>query len=315
MRRYNDRKLEIDANLNKYNMQHFNYRVLILLSCLLLSSIVQAQTTRDEVYKQLNSFFESQRKKNNKRTVNTDNSVKKAINDYLNSNQFETKTFVFKKDQNGAHMEIKVDYPINGNADLVVETRLFIRSELENACDVNIAYSYLLDGQKLVNYAGMNRFYLMEQEIIDSIANPGCTNRLEIKKSYENSKCVSFSTYDYFDLGGNAGYYFLYGVTFRKEDGKRIMIIKRSDYDNPEFRSIVTNALKRKLKDNYSMFSEEDFENPPMPTRPPHLTKDGVRFDYTPEEAGINHYMTVSVIIPYGKIKQYMTDEAKELIE
>ena len=48
-------------------MPHLNLKTLIILSCLALSSAVQAQTTSDEVYNKLKSVFNNQRKGNDKR--------------------------------------------------------------------------------------------------------------------------------------------------------------------------------------------------------------------------------------------------------
>ena len=212
-------------------------------------------------------------------------------------------------------MKLRVDYPINGNVDIVVETRLFIRSVIESAFDVNIAYSDLFDGQALVNNAGKNQFYNMEQDLKKGLYSPGYEDNLDIRKCYENNKCVSFSTYNYWYLGGLVAYEFLSGLTFRKEHGKTIKVIKDSDSTDSDLQLIVKRAIKRKLEDNYELVHEENFENSPMPPKPPYLTKDGVRFDYSTGEIGVNALGAVSVIIPYEEIKQYMTDEAKLLIE
>ena len=305
MRRYKDGKFEIDATLNKHVMQHFNYRVLIIMSCLLLSSIVLAQTTRDEVYKQLNSFFDSQRKKNNKRTVNTDNSVKNAINDYLNSNQFETKTFVFKKDQNDVHVELKVDYPINGNVDLIGETRLFIRSAIEKMFDINIAYSDLYDGQMLVNNAGIKKYRDSEKEKNSEYI-------IEVNKSYENERCVSFCARSSCILECEWNAHCL-GETFRKKDGIPISVFELPV--DLGLVSILKKTVKENLQDNFEWVYEDSFEKSELPFAPPHLTKNGVQFDYQNYEIGPGVLGQISVVIPYEEIKQYMTDEARELIE
>lgn len=231
----------------------------------------------------------------------------------LNSNQFETKTFIFKKDQNDVHVEIKVDYPINGNEDLVVETRLFIRTAIEVSFNIDIAYSNLADGQKLINYVGTKKYSDSENEKYGEEYSPGeFDDIIDINKNFENEKCVSFcarSAYHHGEVWND----FCRGATFRKEDGIIISVIKYPL--DSKLLSILKETIKDDLGDRFELVDEKAFEDSQLPIAPPHLSKYGVQFDYQHYEIGPGVLGQVSVVIPYEKIKQYMTDEAKVLIE
>ena len=231
----------------------------------------------------------------------------------LNNNQFETAGYIYKKDQKDIHVELRVDYPVNGNADLVGETRLFIRAAIEKLFDIDINYSNLSDGQTLVNQAGTKKYSALEKEKNVEDGSPYEYDEIiEVNRSFENEKCVSFCASLSYHHGGvwkNSRF----GATFRKEDGTPILAVKYPV--DPNLELLVKKAVRSELRDKYDMVYEEDFEKSPMPEQPPHLTKNGVQFDYQNYEIGTGALGQISVVIPYKEIKRYMTKEARMLIE
>jgi hypothetical protein len=231
----------------------------------------------------------------------------------LIDNQFETSALIFKKNQNDIHVELRVDYPSNGNKDLVGETRLFIRAAIESLFDIDIIYSDLSDGQVLVNHAGTKKYSNLEKEKRGKKGNFGEYDEiLEVNRSFENNKCVSFCASLSCCHGGVVNN-FRFGATFKKEDGTQVLVLKHPI--NPNFESILKETVKSELADKYDMVRKEDFEQNPMPKSSPYLTKNGVQFDYQHCEIGAGALGQVSVVIPYKDIKQYMTNEARMLIE
>jgi hypothetical protein len=143
----------------------------------------------------------------------------------------------------------------------------------------------------------------------------GSSNEYEetvnIQKSFENDKCVSFCASSFYCHGG-VGNSFRIGATFRKEDGNQIVVLKNTI--NTDLRLMVIQAVKSKLGSDYELVDTEKFESSPLPSELPHLTKSGVQFDYQHYEIGAGALGQISVIIPYNRIKTYMSDEAKQLV-
>ncbi|WP_027455050.1 DUF3298 domain-containing protein [Xylanibacter brevis] len=75
---------------------------------------------------------------------------------------------------------------------------------------------------------------------------------------------------------------------------------------------MIINAVKNKLGEDYESVNEE-FESSPV-AGIIHLVKDGVQFDYQHYEIGPGSLRQVSITIPYDKIKPYMTEEAKNIL-
>lgn len=76
---------------------------------------------------------------------------------------------------------------------------------------------------------------------------------------------------------------------------------------------LIKSAVRKKLGSDYDMLNE-DFELSPMPKEEPYLTKNGVQFDYQHYEIGAGALGQISIVVPYESIKQYMSDEARQLV-
>lgn len=226
--------------------------------------------------------------------------------------QFETSVFSYKKSADGITVELKVDYPIRGNEELMGKTRLFIADAIGAMFDIDTKVGDLPDGQALVNHSGEIKYEDLKKE---KYGENGGTNEYEetiiIKKNYENDKCVSFCASSFYCHGG-VGNNFRAGATFRKEDGKQIVVLK--NVINTDLNSLIIQTMKTKIGKDYEMVNVEEFERSPLPNHLPHLTKSGVQFDYQHYEIGPGVLGQISIVIPYEKMERYMSDEAKQLV-
>ena len=181
---------------------------------------------------------------------------------------------------------------------------------IEKFFDIDTQVADLLDGQALLNHFGSIKYKALKKEKDEAGDSYGWEETINIQKNYENEKCVSFCVSS-LSCHGGVGNSFRIGATFRKEDGKRIVVLK--DSYNSDLWLLIKQEVKKELGDDYEMI-DEDFETSPMPDALPYLTKGGVQFDYQHYEIGPGVLGQICIVIPYEKIKMYMSDEAKQLV-
>lgn len=170
----------------------------------------------------------------------------------------------------------------------------------------------LNDGNSVINSYGKAKYDDLDKEWNEN-AYEGASAYVEtIKfiKDFENEYCVSLCAHSYYFHGGVSNE-FCEASTFRKIDGKHISIIK-SENDKGLHRLII-NAVKNKLGENYENINDE-FESSPV-AGIIHLVNKGVQFDYQHYEIGPGYFGQISITIPYEKIKPYMTEEAKNVLD
>jgi hypothetical protein len=104
-----------------------------------------------------------------------------------------------------------------------------------------------------------------------------------------------------------------FGVTF---DLKNLRMLTYDDILKKEGREAVLKMVIAELQDE---FGEDDMLNSPeeieLPANDPALEAEGVRFDYGAYEIGPYALGMPGVVIPYEKMKPYLTEEVKELLE
>lgn len=228
--------------------------------------------------------------------------------------QFATTKIVYTKNTSSANVELSVDYPIKGADVLLKNTREYINEVIANMFQIE-GYKYkgsLNDGSSVINSYGKAKYDDLDKEWNEN-AYEGASAYVEtIKfiKDFENEYCVSLCAHSYYFHGGVSNE-FCDASTFRKIDGKHISIIK-SENDKGLHRLII-NAVKNKLGENYENINDE-FESSPV-AGIIHLVKDGVQFDYQHYEIGPGYFGQVSITIPYEKIKSYLTEEAKNVMD
>lgn len=227
---------------------------------------------------------------------------------------FETTKIVYTKNTSSANVELSVDYPIKGTDALLKNTRKYINEVIANMFQIE-GYEYkgsLNDGSSVINSYGKAKYDDLDKEWNEN-AYEGASAYVEtIKfiKDFENEYCVSLCAHSYYFHGGVSNE-FCDASTFRKIDGKHISIIK-SENDKGLHRLII-NAVKNKLGENYENIND-GFESSPV-AGIIHLVKEGVQFDYQHYEIGPGYFGQVSITIPYEKIKPYLTEEAKNVMD
>ena len=225
--------------------------------------------------------------------------------------QFETGKIVYTKNTSSANVELSVDYPIKGTDALLQNTRKYVSGVIAAMFGINEYVGSLNDGNSVINCYGKMKFDDLDKEWNEN-APEGASAYIEtikLVKDFENEYCVSLCAHSYYFHGGVSNE-FCDASTFRKIDGKHISIIK-SENDKGLHRLII-NAVKNKLGENYENINDE-FESSPV-AGIIHLVKDGVQFDYQHYEIGPGYFGQVSITIPYDKIKPYMTEEAKNIL-
>ena len=225
--------------------------------------------------------------------------------------QFNTTQIVYKNNTTSANVELSVDYPIKGNDALLQSTRKYISGVIAAMFNINEYRGSLNDGSVVINFYGKTKFNNLDKEWKEN-AYEGASayiETVEFINDFENEYCVSLCAHSYYFHGGVSNE-FCDASTFRKLDGKRIKIF-RSNNDKELHRLIIT-AVKNKLGEDYEYVNEE-FESSPMASII-HFVKKGVQFDYQHYEIGPGSLRQVSIIIPYEKIKPYLTEEAKNVL-
>ncbi|MBO7569851.1 MAG: DUF3298 domain-containing protein [Bacteroidaceae bacterium] len=119
------------------------------------------------------------------------------------------------------------------------------------------------------------------------------------------------SGYDY-AAGAVHGMPWNFGLTF---DLKNLRMLSYDDILKKEGREAVLKMVIAELQDEYG---EDGMLNSPedigLPDNDPALEAEGVRFDYGAYEIGPYALGMPSVVIPYEKMKPYLTEEVKELL-
>lgn len=212
----------------------------------------------------------------------------------------------------GIKAEIEIDYPVSGKHELKNAVISFILKSL-NEVYIEIPYSGdTTDGHAVVNFYGKAK--------LEEIQKDECgAHSITIKNDYETDKLVSYKVEYVGDNCGAGGFGSIYGVTFNKEDGIVVQVIK--DPSNIEFRTILTFCAKQYLIKNGDMSEDEDMSSLfytgntsiiPFPTKEPYITKEGVCFSYGDYEL-VRFGREFS--IPFDKLRPYMTETALSLLE
>ena len=152
---------------------------------------------------------------------------------------------------------------------------------------------------------------------------PGLSYELEIKKIFENDKCVTFSYLLDQYLGGAHGGRTHYGVTFRKSDGKIIRdFLTLRDVEDESLNNIIKKGLMKYWEiDNEEALYEYTWENKvskyyvSQPTTPPCFVKEGILFCYQEYEIAAYAAGAPEFVVPYSEISKFFTPTAADLLK
>lgn len=231
-------------------------------------------------------------------------------------------------------VELTVDYPTAGPEALVDSVRAYIATEVKSFYMARLdgdgsprpaEYSGdLKDGKALVDFHSEHILADM-QDIYRSLTKDYggtemyMTDQGHIRRTSENDSIVSYEAGCYQYEGGAHGLYWIEGTTFRKSDGKRIVInldLSKVDAMQP----LLREGLATYLRDNGAETTIDDLLKSdtfisdgqiPLPSTNPYLTADGVKFVYQEYEIGPYAIGTPTFTIPLKDIQPFI-DNSEE---
>lgn len=230
-----------------------------------------------------------------------------------------TDSFKFALKSEHGSCDVYIDYPVEGPQVIVKTLRDFIKTTLFEHGTANIGD----DPQEMVRRYCRDRqealAKTLEQMGIDHISDTDAPEEgIDIRLTCRGEKFVTYEVYRYsYITHGAHGEYSDYGVTFRISDGHRFSndILTRTD---EQLFALIREGLKSYFEVSSDQQLEEicttDLSLMPMPTFPPYLVADGVRFHYSIYDICPFDWGDPAFTIPYAVILPYLTEEAKEVI-
>ncbi len=208
-------------------------------------------------------------------------------------------------------VQISIDYPETGNEALLNGVREWILDQTSCAptTDINSGDSIV----KGYVDAQMKDMKEIATELAEFGSAQGCSNSIEIKKTSENDKFVTFSSTSYNYMGGAHGSQFEYGTTFRKSDGK----VFGYNMLNLAKKEKIAKLIEKALADDLGfetvdelkkvLFLPEFAETVPLPQSSPYLDKDTMVFVYQQYEIASYATGIPTARIPLSELKSYLS--------
>ena len=241
--------------------------------------------------------------------------------------ELEVTPLEYSYDKNKIEVGLDIDYP-TGSALIDKAVAEYISEKLGGTYDGDLA-----NGDSLVNYYGDEILAELKKHLKEDINNGvedeyinGYYRKMEIKKEYETDLLVTYSYTEDIYLNGAHGMQYFYGQTFRKSDGRR--------FDEGMMRQLYSeemyNLRKEGLREYFNesgdnantdeelkecIITDDDVNYLPMPKHTPYVTKKGMVFIYQPYEISYYAAGAPSFTIPLKKMKPFLTQTAKELLE
>ncbi|MBO7561493.1 MAG: DUF3298 domain-containing protein [Bacteroidales bacterium] len=160
-------------------------------------------------------------------------------------------------------------------------------------------------------------------EATDDFPAPALSFEIEIKKEFENDKCVTFTYMLDQYLGGAHGGRTHYGATFRKSDGKIMTdFLTLKDVNDDGLNNIIKKGLMKywEIDDEETLY-DYTWENSvtkyyaAQPEHSPCFVKDGLLFSYQEYEIAAYAAGAPEFVVPYAEIEKYLTPTAADLLK
>ncbi len=226
--------------------------------------------------------------------------IRLNIPSFLSEEAFKIKKYSYRvKTACNEESSFEIDYPIQGNPNLLQNIREWIVEEVATNYDGDIS-----DAEALVNYC----------RGIDKVDEEG-SGTVSIEVAYEDSKIITFINTSTYHFEGAAGASWgVEGATFRKIDGKKFT--KRNLHlSMSDFQPIIKNKLKQyfevqtdeELRSYLHLQDPYNIDNIPLPEyNDPWITSDGIVFHYSKYEIAAGAY-AVNFTISKDIIRQYVS--------
>lgn len=241
--------------------------------------------------------------------------------------ELEVTPLEYSYDKNKVEVGLDIDYP-TGSALIDKAVAEYISEKLGGTYDGDLA-----NGDSLVNYYGDEILAELKKHLKEDINNGvedeyinGYYRKMEIKKEYETDLLVTYSYTEDIYLNGAHGMQYFYGQTFRKSDGRRFdegMMRQLYSEEMYELRKEGLREYFNESGDNANtdeelkecIITDDDVNYLPMPKHTPYVTKKGMVFIYQPYEISYYAAGAPTFTIPLKKMKPFLTQTAKELLE
>ena len=233
--------------------------------------------------------------------------------------EFRTDSFKYESQSKQGRCEIIIDYPMQDGTPAAIAVKEYIKATLfDNSASLapdepeSITKAYCEQTLERLSKT-------LEQMGIKHVDEENMPEEgIEIRMVYQSQQVVTYEIYRYSYLtNGPHGEYSEYGVTFRRSDGKRLGsdIIRQTD-------EAFYAMLREGLRQYFDVSSDEqlqeictvDVTEPPMPTFPPYLVGNGVRFHYSIYDVCEFDDGDPTFTIPYERIAPYLSEEATQLL-
>lgn len=236
---------------------------------------------------------------------------------------FKTESVKFEKKEKKAEATIEAEYPTGGNTLLVNAVREYISEGLGGTYTGDLAQS-----DSLLDFYGKNMLAGMEEMASEydgeDMITMTCSE--EFKVECETDKYITYTQSSYNYTGGAHGLGSFAGTTFRKSDGRRFGYDMLHGTSDDGFRMLMKEGVKEYFMDSDNgpvtdstlpdyLLNVDDINYMPLPQTEPYLTEKGMVFVYQSYEIAPYAAGQPTFIVPYSKIKPYMTVTALRLVE
>lgn len=234
-----------------------------------------------------------------------------------------TDSVTFDKKDKMVEVTIEADYPNGGNPQLTNAIAEYISEGMGGTYEGSLTV-----GDSLVAYYGNKSYEDIKNEAEEFWTDdmPPMALIQTFSKTHETDRYVTYTASSYTFTGGAHGLTVTWGTTFRKSDGRRLGSEILRDTGSDDFHLL----LKEGLREYFAGLGEEvatdealkeclmtdaGIDYLPLPQSAPYLTEDGVAFIYQSYEIAPYAAGHPTFVVPYDKMKPYLTVTARRLVE
>ncbi len=264
-------------------------------------------------------------------SVNDSDSI--ATEEPIAIEQLKFDSIGYTKTDTITDVSIIFDYP-QGTSRLADSVKAFINRQicansLPEYVDDKTIYPALYKGnptsKALVNYYGKLFTKRLQKENRENPDIPHEDSKylltVSIKEHEQTDKYINFDVNSECFLMGAHGSFTSYNVVIDKMNGKEVQILDTTKVK--EMQKLLIDGVYSYFKENGENFKKSNIwdylmlekKTIPLPVHQPSLTKDGLSFVYQQYEIAAYACGLPCFTIPYAKVKKYMTEEARKLIE
>lgn len=222
----------------------------------------------------------------------------------------------YEQKDKAVEVSIIADYPTLASANLKTAISEYISEQLGGTYMGSIE-----NGDSIVAFYGKAQHDSLLKEHEECGIPVSFCSMSSVRKAYETESYITYTTEDYEYLGGAHGSTTLSGMTFRKTDGRRFGYEMLRNTESDSFHALLRDGVKEyfgeqgvngNLKD--MLMGVDNVDYMPLPVTVPYLTDKGMMFVYQQYEIAPYAAGMPSFVIPFEKIKPYLTATVLKMI-